>query len=130
MYCKSRNIPIQIYIYTVCPRSSDPLYVVTYYIKRVTTSWTYSTYILHKCTKLYLSNFLRAMIPLSIFFLFFFTSPAAAASSLLTDFTFFLVTVSPVFFTSFTFLFLTLDFFFSFVFSVRSCAAGTFELLI
>ena len=29
------------YIYTVCP--SDPFYTVTYYIKWVTTSWTYST---------------------------------------------------------------------------------------
>ena len=29
-------------ISTVCPRSSDPIYVVTYYIKWVTTSWTYS----------------------------------------------------------------------------------------
>ena len=28
---------------TVCPGSSDPFYVVTYYIKWVTTSWTYST---------------------------------------------------------------------------------------
>ena len=28
---------------TVCPGSSDPFYVVTYQIKRVTTSWTYST---------------------------------------------------------------------------------------
>ena len=27
---------------TVCPISSDPFYVLTYYIKRVTTSWTYS----------------------------------------------------------------------------------------
>ena len=27
---------------TVCPRSSYPFYLVTYYIKRVTTSWTYS----------------------------------------------------------------------------------------
>ena len=25
---------------TVCPRSSDPFYIVTYYIKLVTTSWT------------------------------------------------------------------------------------------
>ena len=24
----------------VCPRSSDPFYVVTYYLKWVTTSWT------------------------------------------------------------------------------------------
>ena len=28
--------------HTVCPRSSDPSYVVTYYIKWVNTSWTYS----------------------------------------------------------------------------------------
>ena len=28
--------------YTVCPRSSDPSYGVTYYIKWVTNSWTYS----------------------------------------------------------------------------------------
>ena len=27
-------------ILTVCPRSSDPFYIVTYYIKWVTTSWT------------------------------------------------------------------------------------------
>ena len=31
---------------TVCPRSSDPFYVVTYYIKWVTTSWIYSTMVL------------------------------------------------------------------------------------
>ena len=29
--------------YTVCPGSSDPFYIVSYYIKRVTTSWTHST---------------------------------------------------------------------------------------
>ena len=28
--------------YTVCPGSSDPFYIVTYYIKWVTTSWTHS----------------------------------------------------------------------------------------
>ena len=27
---------------TVCPVNSDPFYVVTYYIKWVTASWTYS----------------------------------------------------------------------------------------
>ena len=27
---------------TVCPRSSDPFYIVSYYIKWVTTSWRYS----------------------------------------------------------------------------------------
>ena len=29
---------------TVCPRSCDPFYIITYYIKWVTTSWTHSTY--------------------------------------------------------------------------------------
>ena len=28
---------------TICPRSSDPFYIVTYYLKWVTSSWTYST---------------------------------------------------------------------------------------
>ena len=28
--------------YTICLGSSDPFYIVTYYIKWVTTSWTYS----------------------------------------------------------------------------------------
>ena len=28
---------------TVCPGSSDPFYMVTYYLKWVTTSWTYSS---------------------------------------------------------------------------------------
>ena len=30
-------------IYTVCPRSSDPFYRVSYYINWVTTSWSHST---------------------------------------------------------------------------------------
>ena len=30
--------------YTVCLGSSDPFYIVTFYIKWVTTSWTYSIY--------------------------------------------------------------------------------------
>ena len=29
-------------ICTVCPRSSDPFYIATYYTKWVTTSWAYS----------------------------------------------------------------------------------------
>ena len=28
--------------YTLCPESSDPFYIVSYYINWVTTSWTYS----------------------------------------------------------------------------------------
>ena len=31
-------------IYTICPASSDPFYIVSYYIKWVTTSWTHSMY--------------------------------------------------------------------------------------
>ena len=30
--------------YTICLRNSYPFYKVTYYIKRVTTSWTDNTY--------------------------------------------------------------------------------------
>ena len=30
-------------IHTVCPGGSVPFYIVSYYIKWVTTSWTYST---------------------------------------------------------------------------------------
>ena len=30
-------------IHTVCPRSSYPFYIVTYCLKWITTSWTYST---------------------------------------------------------------------------------------
>ena len=30
------------FISTICPGSSDPFYIVSYYIKWVTTSWTYS----------------------------------------------------------------------------------------
>ena len=38
------------YLHTVCPGSSDPFYVISYYIKWVTTSWTYSRwlYSMHK----------------------------------------------------------------------------------
>ena len=28
--------------HTICPISSDPFYIVTYYMKLVNTSWTYS----------------------------------------------------------------------------------------
>ena len=35
-----REIMGRIWIYTVCPRSSDPFYIVTYHIKWVTTSLT------------------------------------------------------------------------------------------
>ena len=29
--------------HTVCPRGSDPFYIVSYYIKWVTSSWTHSS---------------------------------------------------------------------------------------
>ena len=32
---------------TVCPRSSDPFYIVTYYINGVTTSGAYRIYIIY-----------------------------------------------------------------------------------
>ena len=32
----------------MCPRSSDPFYVVTYYIKLATASWTYSSLVLYE----------------------------------------------------------------------------------
>ena len=36
---KPNFLPLSLYI-AECPRSSDPYYLVTYYIKWVTTSWT------------------------------------------------------------------------------------------
>ena len=32
------------FIFTICPRSSDTIYIVCYYIKWVPTSWEHSTY--------------------------------------------------------------------------------------
>ena len=40
---------------TVCPGSSDPFYIVTNYIKWVTTSWTYCT-IMIKCRSLIINS--------------------------------------------------------------------------
>ena len=36
------------YIHTVCPKNIDLFYVVTYYLKWVTTSWTHSIWYLLK----------------------------------------------------------------------------------
>ena len=50
--------------HTVCPRSSGPFYVVTYYIKWVTTSWTYSSFkflIIKKFQFTYFSYGLKTM---------------------------------------------------------------------
>jgi len=40
-YAPSSELPSN--LSTICPRSSDPFYIVSYYIKWVTTSWTHST---------------------------------------------------------------------------------------
>ena len=40
---RENSLKIQIQLLcTVCPRSSDPFTIVSYYMKWVTTSWTYS----------------------------------------------------------------------------------------
>ena len=41
---KTRTSFCQSAVYTVCPRSSDPFYTVSYFIKWVTTSWTCSIF--------------------------------------------------------------------------------------
>ena len=40
---KKSDDPIRKIVNTICPRSSYPFYIVSYYIKWVTTSWTHST---------------------------------------------------------------------------------------
>ena len=43
MELKTKNfVKLFIFIRTVCPRSREPLCIVSYYIKWVTTSWTLS----------------------------------------------------------------------------------------
>ena len=39
----SANLGFHIILITVCPGSSDPFYIITYYIKWVTISWTHNT---------------------------------------------------------------------------------------
>ena len=39
------------FAYTICPGSRDPLYIVNYYIKWVTTSWTHGISLLHLSNK-------------------------------------------------------------------------------
>ena len=39
---KCARSPLYSGVYAICPRSSDPIYIVSYYIKWVTTSWTHS----------------------------------------------------------------------------------------
>ena len=45
MICSLKDKTTVLYSYqnTICPRSSDPFNVVTYYIQRVTNSWTHSS---------------------------------------------------------------------------------------
>ena len=42
MSCSKSVWLLSCHLTTVCPGSSDPFYVVTYYIKLVNTSWTHS----------------------------------------------------------------------------------------
>ena len=49
MYCKPNFTYLNDLKTTRCPRSCDPFYIVSYYIKWVTTSWTYS--MLYICGK-------------------------------------------------------------------------------
>ena len=44
--------------YTICPRSSDPFYIVSYYTKLVTTSWTHSMKSDKTCWAKYLKDYL------------------------------------------------------------------------
>ena len=43
IHVKKKVKPLKNHINSVCPGSSDPFYIVTYYIKWVTTSWTHSS---------------------------------------------------------------------------------------
>ena len=47
---------------TICPGSSDPFYIVSYYMKLVTTSWTYGTV----CTRKRLIRIVHEHLPLLI----------------------------------------------------------------
>ena len=48
---------------TICPRSLDPFYIVSYYINWAMTSWTYSFVIIFHCHRMY------AVLPCSNFIL-------------------------------------------------------------
>ena len=52
---------------TMCPRSSDPYYIVTYYMKRVTTSWTYSTLSALSVNELQLKNYSQGYVSKEIY---------------------------------------------------------------
>ena len=50
------------YRYTVCPRSRDPFYIVIYYIKWFTTSWTHSKWDQFKRSCFRYSQFFGVMV--------------------------------------------------------------------
>ena len=58
-------VSILFFLYTLCPRSSYPFYIVTYYMKWVinyeSTSWTHSTYIIR--ISFHLSLFIIIIFP-------------------------------------------------------------------
>ena len=66
------------YVNTVCPRSSDPFYILTFYIKLVTTSWTDGTmdfngkfYVTKNVCKHFLPSTSLCVCLLSVFWFFF-----------------------------------------------------------
>ena len=77
------NIPLEklcsrsLKVYTICPRSSAPFYIVSYYIKWVTTSWTHSIYLkqekkVYKIDIVNFPTFLRGWV--TIFFFIYMAS--------------------------------------------------------
>ena len=50
------------YNHTVCPRSSDPFYIVSYDMKWVTTSWTYSTIRPPTCSLMYQFTYIMPIL--------------------------------------------------------------------
>ena len=42
-FCLKKRKQETVALLTVCPRSLDPIFIATYYIKWVKTPWTYST---------------------------------------------------------------------------------------
>ena len=61
--CPGNSDPLYIIVsyYTVCPRSSDPFDELTYYIKWVPTSWTYSTTVCFRSSDPFYSKLLNKM---------------------------------------------------------------------
>ena len=55
-FLKYLYLPEIVLFYTACPLSSDPFYIVSYYTKWVSTSWTYSNSFCIQCRLRTLKN--------------------------------------------------------------------------